>query len=201
MQVRRVRDGSSVTVSSEEVAPDTAGLVLEWLTATFGAQRVAIGNVRLAELVVNELRTRGLVIAAAESCTGGMFGERITSVAGSSSVFWGSVVSYADEAKRVVLGVSEDTLTRFGAVSEAVVSEMAGGVRKLSGAHMSVAVSGIAGPGGGTQEKPVGTVWIACEDRGEVVTRRFHFAGGRARIRRDAVAESLLLIRSRLHPG
>jgi PncC family amidohydrolase len=201
IQVRRVRDGSTITVSSTKTVREAAAYWLEWLATTFGAQRVARGTASLAALVADELRSRSFMIAAAESCTGGMFGERITSVAGSSSVFWGSIVSYADEAKRTVLGVREDTLARYGAVSEAVVSEMARGVRALSGAHMSVAISGIAGPDGGTREKPVGTVWLACDDRGEVITKRFHFDGDRGRIRRDAVVEALLLIRGRYHTG
>lgn len=201
LQIRRAREGSIVIVSRDRLVPDEPGGMGDWLESTFGGERVAEGKKDLGALVVDELSNRGYRLAAAESCTGGMLGARITSVVGSSSVFWGSVVSYADEAKRTVLAVSEDALRRHGAVSEAVVREMAEGVRQLSGAHVTVAISGVAGPGGGTKEKPVGTVWIACADRGAMVTRRFRFAGSRSRVRRDAVIESLLLIRSRLLSG
>jgi len=113
------------------------------------------------EVKVGELlRQRGLKLAVAESCTGGLVGHRITNVPGSSDYFLGGIVSYADEAKMGLLGVRAETLTVHGAVSEQTVLEMARGVRRLLEADIGAAVSGIAGPGGGTPEKPVGLVWI-----------------------------------------
>jgi PncC family amidohydrolase len=106
------------------------------------------------------LQERGLKLVVAESCTGGLLGSRITDVSGSSEYFLGGVVAYAYEAKVELLGVSWDTLNSKGAVSRETVLEMARGVRNRIKAHIAVSVSGIAGPGGGTPEKPVGTTWI-----------------------------------------
>lgn len=112
------------------------------------------------------LHERGLKLVLAESCTGGLLGSRITDVPGSSEYFLGGVVAYAYEAKADLLGVSWETLNTKGAVSRETVLEMARGVRHRMNAHIAVSVSGIAGPGGGTPEKPVGTTWIglAAED-------------------------------------
>lgn len=120
-----------------------------------------VGDVGLEEVVGAMLRRQGLTLAVAESCTGGLIGHRITDVAGSSDYFVLGVVAYANRMKRNLLGVSEETLTRFGAVSEEVVREMVAGACAASGASASIATSGIAGPGGGTAEKPVGTICIA----------------------------------------
>lgn len=106
------------------------------------------------------LRQRGFTIAAAESCTGGLVGHRITNIPGSSDYYLGSVTAYAYEAKARLLGVSWDTLNTFGAVSDEVVLAMAAGVRKALDADVGIAISGIAGPGGGTPEKPVGLVYF-----------------------------------------
>ena len=128
------------------------------------------------EMIIGEkLREKGLTISTAESCTGGNIARRLTSLAGSSDYFKGSVVAYHNEVKRQVLGVSEDDLTAFGAVSREVVEQMATGARRLLQTDVSVAVSGIAGPAGGTNEKPVGTVWIAVATDDFVVSHRFQF--------------------------
>lgn len=118
------------------------------------------GDIGLEETVGELLREKGMTIAVAESCTGGLIGHRLTDVPGSSEYFILGVVAYANEMKRALLGVKEETLLRFGAVSEEVVREMAEGARAASGARIGLATSGIAGPGGGTEEKPVGTVCI-----------------------------------------
>ena len=120
----------------------------------------------LAEALVGELILAGLTVATAESCTGGWVGKALTDVAGSSGVFEYGIVSYSNDAKADLLGVSPGSLAAHGAVSEAVVREMATGALGRSGADLAVAVSGIAGPGGGTEEKPVGTVWFAWASRG-----------------------------------
>jgi PncC family amidohydrolase len=114
-----------------------------------------------AEKQVGELlRARGWQLAVAESCTGGLIGHRLTNIPGSSTYYTGSITAYAYRAKVRLLGVSWDTLEEHGAVSEETVREMARGVREALAADIGLSVSGIAGPGGGTQEKPVGTVWV-----------------------------------------
>lgn len=146
----------------------------------------------LARRVGEASLARGLFIATAESCTGGGIAEALTRIAGSSAWFERGFVTYANLAKEQMLGVSPATLARFGAVSEAVASEMAVGALNHSGADVSVAVTGIAGPSGGSAGKPVGLVWFAWAHRGGTVqTRRFVFAGGRAQVRRQSVAIAL----------
>jgi nicotinamide-nucleotide amidase len=173
--------------------------IVSRLKEFFGAERFAEGETSLAETVVAELASRDLVISAAESCTGGMLGAALTDVAGSSQVFWGSLATYANAAKMKLLGVTERTLELHGAVSEETVVEMARSVRSISGADLSIAISGIAGPAGGTEEKPVGTVWIALDSTREGVARVFRFAGDRGSVRRGALTEALLMVRSWVH--
>ena len=139
------------------------------------------------------LQERKLKLALAESCTGGLVSNRITDIPGSSEYFWGGVVAYAYEAKVALLGVSWDTLNSRGAVSRETVLEMARGARRVLSTDIAVSVSGIAGPGGGTAEKPVGTTWIGLvAENGEWATL-FHFSGDRARIK-QAAADSALQI-------
>lgn len=139
----------------------------------------------LEELVVSLLSERGLKLAAAESCTGGLLGKRITDIPGASAVFETGVVSYANSAKEKLLGVRAETLARFGAVSSETAREMAEGVRKLGGSDLGIGITGIAGPGGGSAEKPVGLVYIALSDGEKVYVHRQ--AGGGARARREMV--------------
>ena len=124
---------------------------------------VALEITTLATELVAVLQDCGLTFASAESCTGGAISQAITSVPGCSSVMRGAVVAYHNEVKAGVLGVDDETLANCGAVSETVVCQMVEGVARLLGADCAVATSGIAGPGGGTPEKPVGTVWIAAK--------------------------------------
>ena len=119
----------------------------------------------LAENLVALLRSRSLTVATAESCTGGLVSELITAVPGASEVFVCGVCTYTNESKQSILGVSPDTLSRYGAVSRQTACEMAGGIRRVSGADITVSVTGIAGPGGGTPSKPVGTVWLAVSSQ------------------------------------
>ena len=127
----------------------------------------------------NLLRKRELKLALAESCTGGLIGDRITNVPGSSEYFLGGIVAYAYEAKVALLGVSWDTLNTKGAVSQETVLEMARGTRRILNTDIGVSVTGVAGPGGGTPEKPVGTVWIGLVAKEGEWTRLFQFSGNR----------------------
>jgi PncC family amidohydrolase len=125
------------------------------------------------------LRARGLKLATAESCTGGLIADRITNVPGSSDYFRGGIVAYAYEAKVALLKVSWDTLRAHGAVSKETVIEMARGARVALGADIAISVSGIAGPGGGMPDKPVGTTWIALSTTEGDWARKFVWDGGR----------------------
>jgi nicotinamide-nucleotide amidase len=142
----------------------------------------------LAAQVGEALKAHGLTLATAESCTGGGVAQVITDVAGSSAWFERGFVTYSNLAKQQMLGVSETTLTQHGAVSEAAVREMVAGALARSAAQVALAVSGIAGPGGGTPEKPVGTVWFAWGLKNGVTLARLHrLAGNRSEIRAMAV--------------
>ena len=125
----------------------------------------------LAKRVISALEKNGLTLSCAESCTGGLIAKTITDVSGASSVFMGGVVSYANEVKMGVLGVSSDTLKKYGAVSHKTAEEMALGVSKACFSSVSVSTTGIAGPLGGTAEKPVGTVYVGLYIRGRVLSK------------------------------
>jgi nicotinamide-nucleotide amidase len=156
----------------------------------------------LAEALVKELASSGKAVATAESCTGGWLAKAITDVAGSSEVFGYGIVSYANGAKESILGVQNQTLEDHGSVSAEVVAEMAKGTLHLSGADIGIAVSGVAGPGGGTKEKPVGLVWFAWAirdgARATVDTQFEHFTGDRELIREASVAYALQGARERI---
>ena len=145
----------------------------------------------VAEKLVELLRAQGLTCATAESCTGGGVGAAITAVPGSSAVFLGGVISYANAVKEGVLGVSPETLATVGAVSSETAAQMADGVRRLLKADLAVSVTGIAGPGGGSAEKPVGLVWFGLATKDGVRTERAIFTGDRAAVRAQAVTHAL----------
>lgn len=140
------------------------------------------------------LKERGLKLVSAESCTGGLLGSRITDVPGSSEYFLGGVVAYAYEAKVDLLNVSWDTLNTKGAVSRETVLEMARGVRQLLKADIAISISGIAGPGGGTPEKPVGTTWIGLVTQDGEWAQIFHFSGDREGNKNFAAEAALELL-------
>lgn len=156
------------------------------------------GDANAAEIALSQLRARGLTFATAESCTGGNIAHRITAVAGCSDVYVGSVVSYSNGVKSAVLGVDPDEISRCGAVSHEVVTMMAEGVAKATGADCSVATSGIAGPDGGTPDKPVGTVWMAVHTPAGTTAFVRRFPGDRSRVIERATTEVLLALVSRL---
>jgi nicotinamide-nucleotide amidase len=156
----------------------------------------------LAEQVGQALKSRGLMLATAESCTGGWVSEAITMVPGSSDWFERGFVTYTYISKREMLGVSNDTLGRYGAVSEPTVREMVTGALTRSHAQVAVAVSGTAGPAGGTPEKPVGTVCLAWALKdGAPKSETLHFAGDREAVRKQSVEHALTGILSLLEHG
>lgn len=150
--------------------------------------------VALAERLQGICLGRGLTVAAAESCTGGLVATAITDVAGSSGYFRGGVVAYADEAKAALLAVSPEVLAAHGAVSAQVARAMAMGARHRLGTALAVSVTGVAGPGGGTDEKPVGLTYVAVADAAGVDVRRYHWPGDRAANRRDSAVAALELL-------
>ena len=142
----------------------------------------------LAALVGGALKAHGLKLATAESCTGGGVAHALTEIAGSSAWFERGFITYSNESKRELLDVQQETLLQHGAVSEAVVREMVTGALRHSHAQVALAVSGIAGPGGGTAEKPIGTVWFAWGIKNQVcVAQLHHLHGDRAEIRAHSV--------------
>ena len=148
--------------------------------------------------IVHLLTERKLTLATAESCTGGCLAHRITNVPGASAVFPGGVVAYSNTVKKNFLGVRAKTLSRHGAVSAAVAREMANGARKKFGADFAIAVTGIAGPGGGTKSKPLGTVFIALADGSGTVVERKMNPTGRVQFKRDTTDQALKMLHSRL---
>jgi len=157
---------------------------------------------KLAAALVAELAASGKAVATAESCTGGWIAKAITDIPGSSAVFGYGLVCYANGAKESIVGVRNQTLEEHGSVSAPVVEEMAKGALRLSGADIAVAVSGVAGPDGGSEQKPVGTVWFAWAVRDGahalVDTGCEHFSGDRELVREAAVAYALQGVRERI---
>ena len=145
----------------------------------------------LVEQLSIKLKERGLMLATAESCTGGMIAAAMTERAGSSSVFERGFVTYSNDSKMELLGVSAATIDKFGAVSAETAEAMALGALKFSRAHITVSVTGIAGPSGGTDEKPVGLVYIGWGTRDNIQVKEHHFKGDRAAVRQQTTAAAL----------
>ena len=144
--------------------------------------------------VIEKLRERGLLLATAESCTGGLCAKRLTDVAGASQVFCGGVVSYVNDVKMRLLGVKEETLAQFGAVSGETAREMAEGVRQATGADVAVSVTGVAGPSSDEIGNVVGTVFIAFSSEQETVSEKLQLSGDREKIREQSVNAMLWLV-------
>ncbi len=202
-------EGVDLRLSAWDLAPDEAERRLHaaaGLLRSRGAENVyAEGESDLAALVLDRARSRGLRLAVAESCTGGLVGARLTEVPGSSDVFVGGVIAYDNALKVDLLGVPEPLLAEHGAVSEPVARAMAEGAARRFGVAAAISVTGVAGPSGGTPEKPVGTVWIGCSLSGTVETRRSVFPGSRQEVRARAAQAALFLVYRRLsaaaHPS
>ena len=148
----------------------------------------------VAEAVVNKLKDAGMTVTTVESCTGGLLSATLVDVSGASDVFYQGVVTYANEAKVRLVGVKEATLQAHGAVSEETAREMAEGGAKAANADAALAVTGIAGPGGGTKEKPVGLVYIGCYVNGKTIVKKNLFTGNRREVREQAVETALKLL-------
>lgn len=145
----------------------------------------------MEEKLVSLLVEKGLTVTTAESCTGGMIASQIVNVSGASDVFNAGFITYANSAKEAYAGVLSETLQTYGAVSSQVALEMARGVAKTADADVGISVTGIAGPGGGSEEKPVGLVYIGCHVCGKTDYKEFHFMGDRLTIRQNSAKEAI----------
>ncbi|MEP6732202.1 MAG: competence/damage-inducible protein A [bacterium] len=189
-----------VTVRNADAADADARLA-----AAAGRLRSVVGTnvygeetADLAAVVLDLCRSRSLTIGVAESCTGGMLGARLTAIPGSSDVVRGGIIAYDNGIKSSLLGVSQAVLDEHGAVSEPTVRAMASGARAATGTDVALAITGVAGPGGGSDDKPVGTVWIALDLRGEVESRRYVMVGDRAEVRHRSAQAAMEMLRRRL---
>ncbi len=186
----------SAKAEGDKSAKKIAKPVVKEIKSRFSEKIYALDrDTSLARTVFDLLRSNSLTLSTAESCTGGMIAARLVDMPGISEVFKEGFITYSNKAKRSRLGVKKSTLVRYGAVSAETVREMAKGGAFFSKADICVAVSGTAGPDGGTDEKPVGTVFVGCCIKGKIVTKECHFGGDRNQIREQAVTEALSLIR------
>lgn len=196
------QEGVDLRLTVRDVHPEDADKALreaaDTLRHRLGRHWYADGPTDLAEVVISACRAAGKRIAVAESCTGGLLAARLTSVSGASNAFLGGVVAYDNAVKIEQLGVDAALIRRTGAVSEDVARSMATGVRALMRSHVGVGITGIAGPEGGTAEKPVGTVWIAVELDGQAAVYGGRFIGDRGEIRFRATQAALNMIRREL---
>ncbi len=170
----------------------------EQIERLLGAHIIGEGGSQLPNILVSLLQKQSSQVTLAESCTGGLIAAKVTSVSGSSQVFEGGFVSYSNNIKMRILNVKEQTLQADGAVSEKVVKEMAQGAIALSDAKWSIAVSGVAGPNGGTQEKPVGTVWLAWGQKDNIKTQKLFYPGSREYFQEFIASAALDLLRREL---
>lgn len=164
------------------------------LNSIFTNDIISTDDKSVGEVLGDALKDHELTVASAESCTGGNIAHRITQVAGSSAYFMGSVVSYSNDVKATVLGVSRENIAKYGAVSRQVVEEMAKGVARIMRSDCSIATSGIAGPDGGTKYKPVGTVWIAVKYKEQLVAECQHFEGDRNQVIESATNHAIVML-------
>ena len=182
---------------SEEEAYGLIDPVVGQIKEILGSVVYGVDVTSLEEVVVKGLIDKGLTISTAESCTGGLMGKRLTDIPGSSACYIGGAVTYSNEMKMKVLGVSPKTLENFGAVSAETAMEMARGIRKLTGADIGISTTGVAGPGGGSDEKPVGTVYIGLSADGvdKVIKPELRPTSSRQRIRNSSAGSAFDLVR------
>ena len=182
------------THASHEVLNADMDRISQQLHKILGSCIIADADKPLAQIVGERLRKHQLTLSTAESCTGGNIAHKITEIAGSSDYFMGSVVSYSNDVKHRVLGVDQTVLDTCGAVSQPVVEQMVAGACNVCHTNCAVATSGVAGPGGGTPDKPVGTVWMAARVGDVTVSRCHHFNGSRAQIIDRATTHALIML-------
>ena len=195
-------DGVDLRVTYRSPSGDAADAALaraaRRLRELVGEHVYAEGDADLAAVVLERCRESAQTLALAESCTGGMLGARLTAVPGSSDVVLGGVIAYHDDVKRTLLDVPAAMLEAHGAVSEPVARQMAAGVRARTGATIGIGITGVAGPGGGTPDKPVGTVWIAIDFGGDVESKLLRLIGDRQEVRYRSTQAVLEIVRRRL---
>lgn len=185
--------------SDEKEADKLMEPMLKELSERFGDKIYTTSEeVTLEEAIVDMLKEKNLTLTTAESCTAGLLAGRIMNVSGASMIYNEGYITYSNEAKERLIGVSHETLENYGAVSHETAAEMAEGAAKASGADAAISVTGIAGPDGGTKEKPVGLVYVGCYMKGNVRTEEFLFLGNRAKNREYAVVRALTLLREEL---
>ena len=168
-------------------------MYVEQLRAILGDDILAYEDIPPEKILTNLLLEKGLTISTAESCTGGTIASYLAKHPGSSAFYIGSVVAYCNEVKHAILGVEQEVLDTVGAVSQQTVEQMARGVRRLLKTDIGISVSGIAGPGGGTKDKPVGTVWIAVADADRVASRKLQLGNSREKNIEKATVEAIFL--------
>lgn len=180
----------------EKTAKKLIKPVVKELKKRFGTEIYTTDeSVTLEQALVELLLDKKLSVTCAESCTGGLVSSRLINVSGVSEIYKSGFITYANKAKHKLLGVRKATLEKYGAVSAQTVEEMAKGAAKAAGADVAIAISGIAGPGGGTKEKPVGLVYIGCCVKGKVNVQKYNFIGNRSKIRESAATYALILLR------
>jgi nicotinamide-nucleotide amidase len=184
--------------ATKEEAREIALALSKRVEAELGSSVFTRENEPLEAVLLRICRERKITMAVAESCTGGMIAEHITAIPGASESFRGAVVTYSDEAKRKLLNVSSKTLEEHGAVSRETAAEMAQGVRTVFEASLGVATTGIAGPAGGSEKTPLGTVFVAVADDDGVDVDELHIGGDRERVRVWATRRALNMMRRRL---
>ncbi|MGQ9818354.1 MAG: competence/damage-inducible protein A [Candidatus Kapaibacteriales bacterium] len=190
--------GVRLRIGAKACNYDSANLALDMLQAKIekliGDYIYGIGEITLADSVGKMLLKLNKTIAVAESCTAGLLGAELTKLPGSSGYFLGGFIVYSNEVKVNILGVKSETIQRFGAVSEETAIEMADNVRKILDSDFGISITGIAGPGGGTPEKPIGTVWIGLADRTQTIAKKYQFGDDREINRERSVAQALTLL-------
>ncbi|MDO4189074.1 MAG: competence/damage-inducible protein A [Lachnospiraceae bacterium] len=181
---------------SEDEAKTLVKPVVDKIKEMYGANVYTTNEAEtLEESVVHMLSKRGLTITTAESCTGGLLAGTIVNAAGASDVFNGGFITYSNKFKKNMIGVKKTSLDKYGAVSEKVAKEMAKGAQREAKADVAISTTGIAGPGGGTKDKPVGLVYIGCAVKDKIYVEEFRFSGNRAKVRQSTVAMALSMVR------
>jgi len=191
----RVRLRMSVESSGSKITEKTLNNEIDKLKKIIGQTIFATEDELLENTIGKLLKEKAQTLATAESCTGGNIAKLITSVSGCSDYYEGSVIAYSNRIKTKILGVKTETLEKFGAVSKETVEEMALGVMKLYDSDFAIAVSGIAGPNGGTENKPVGTTWIAVASKNNIISKNFSFGTKRELNIRRASSKALDMLR------